>query len=87
MEIKSGLSTTSAIPSNTVDCIEVKDEDGVLNSVKTLLAAERKAHEDEVQGLKAELTQTEQVLKANIKGLEEKMDKLLTLLGRNAVTA
>ena len=85
METKSGLSTTSAISSNAV---EVKDEDGVLNGVKTLLAAERKAHEDEVQGLKAELTQTEKVLKADIKGLEEKVDKLLTLLGgRNAVTA
>ena len=84
METKSGLSTTSAISSNAV---EVKDEDGVLNGVKTLLAAERKAHEDEVQGLKAELTQTEKVLKADIKGLEEKVDKLLTLLGRKAVTA
>ena len=85
METKSGLSTTSAISSNAV---EVKDEDGVLNGVTTLLAAERKAHEDEVQGLKAELTQTEKVLKADIKGLEEKVDKLLTLLGgRNAVTA
>ena len=84
METKSGLSTTRAMSSNAG---EVKDEDGVLNGVKTLLAAERKAHEDEVQGLKAELTQTEKVLKADIKGLEEKVDKLLTLLGTNAVTA